>query len=223
VPKFPEPPGADALRRVAPVWRELPAGTLLARVYNQGGPHPTSWNTFRFYGPLDGRFDHHVPPPSAQARGILYAATLAVTCLAERFQAARTIDPFTAEPWLVVFRLRRSARLLGLTRNWLTQAGASMAINSGQRPRARRSRARTGGAREPWSRTIYEAYPEAEGLWYASSMYANAPAVALYERAKQALPLVPEANRALADAVLQISLENAALDLNYALIARPLT
>lgn len=209
--KFPEPSDPAALRRVAPAWRELPAGTLLVRIYSRGGTHPTDWHAFRFYGPVDGRFDHHEPPPSLQARGILYGATLAVTCIAERFQAARTIDPFTGEPWLVAFRLRRLVRLLDLTGVWPTRAGASMAINSGQRPRARR-----------WSRMIYAAYPEAEGVWYASSMYRNAPAVALYERARPALPPSPEANRALADPVLQINLENAALELNYALISRPL-
>jgi hypothetical protein len=189
----------------------LPAGTLLVRIYSRGGAHPVDWNAFRFYGPLDARFDHHGPPPSLQARGILYAATLAVTCLAERSQAARTIDPYTGEPWLAAFRLRRAVRLLDLTGAWPTRAGTSMAINSGQRPRARR-----------WSQAIYAAYPQAEGIWYGSSMYGNAPAVALYERAQSALPHTPEANRAPADAVLQISLENAALELNYALISRPL-
>ena len=39
------------------------------------------------------------------------------------------------------------------------------------RPRARR-----------WSQAIYAVYADAAGLWYASSMHANAPAVALYER-----------------------------------------
>ena len=209
--KFPEPPHRAELRRVGPQWRELPAGTLLVRIYGRGGAQPVDWNTFRFYGPLDGRFDHHEPPPSLQSRGILYAATHAVTCIAERFQAARTIDPFTGEPWLVAFRLRRPVRLLDLTGTWPTRAGASMAINSAQRPRARR-----------WSQAIYAAYPQAEGLWYASSMYGNVPAAALYERAQSALPRLPEANRALADPVLQISLENAALELNYSLIARTL-
>jgi hypothetical protein len=211
VAKFPEPPDAATLRRIGPQWRELPAGTLLVRIYSRGGAHPVEWNALRFYGPLDGRFDHHEPPPSLQARGILYAATVAVTCLAERFQAARTIDPFAGEPWLVAFRLQRSVRLLDLTGTWPTRAGASMAINSGQRSRSRR-----------WSKAIYAAYPDAEGLWYASSMYRNAPATALYERAQAALPRSPEANRALADPVLQIGLENAALELNDALISRPL-
>lgn len=208
--KFPEPPEPGELRRVPPEWRELPRGTPLARIYHRGGAHPTDWRAFRFYGPLNARFDHHEPPASLQRRGIMYAATQAVTCIAEKFQAARTIDPFTDEPWLVVFWLRRTVRLLDLTGAWPTRAGASMAINSGQRPRARR-----------WSQAIYAAYPEAEGLWYPSSMYRNAPAVALYERVESALPPSPEVNRALADPVLAISVETAALELNYGLISRP--
>lgn len=210
--KLPEPPGPDDLRTIGPEWWDLPTGTLLVRVYNRGGAHPADWDAFRHFGPLELRFDHHDPPPSRQGRGILYGATLAVTCLVEKFQAARTIDPFSGEPWLVAFRVQRPLRLLDLTGAWPTRAGASMAINSGPRPRARR-----------WSRAIYAAYPEAEGLWYASSMHANAPAVALYERARPALPAAPEAHRALADALLQGSLENGALALNYALLARPLT
>jgi hypothetical protein len=209
VPKFPEPPHPADLARIERHWRELPAGTLLVRIYDRGGPHPTDWNDFRYYGPLNVRFDHHEPPPSLQDRGIMYAATLAVTCFAEKFQAARTIDPFTGDPWLVAFRLRRAVRLLDLAGVWPTRAGASIAINSGPRPRARR-----------WSRAIYAAYPDVEGVWYTSSMHANAPAVALYERAASALPSSPEVHRALADPTLQVSLENAAHELNYALIPR---
>jgi RES domain len=209
VAKFPEPPSPADLQSTEPEWWDLPASTLLVRIYNRGGTHPTEWNAFRFYGPLDARFVHHEPPPAHQERGILYGATLAVTCIAEKFQATRTIDPYTGDPWLVVFRLQRQVRLLDLTRAWPTRAGTSMVINSGQRPRARR-----------WSRAIYEAYQEAEGLWYASSMHANAPAVALYERARSALPPRPEVNRSLADATLDISLENAALELGYAVIPR---
>ena len=44
-------------------------------------------------------------------------------------------------------------------------------------------------------------------------------AVALYERAQRALPAAPVFHRALTDPVLQVVLENAALDLGYALVA----
>ena len=103
----------------------------------------------------------------------------------------------------------RQVRLLDLTGLWPTRAGASMAISSGPRPRARE-----------WSRAIYEAYPDAEGLWYGSSMCGNAPAVALYERAQDAVPRVPVFHRALAEPALLGMLEACARELGYALVVR---
>jgi hypothetical protein len=207
VPKFPEPPSVDRLAAIPPQWRVLPAGTLLFRVYFRSGPHPAAWNAFRHFGPATGRFDHHEPPPRAQRRGILYAAAQVLTSLAEVFQARRTINVHTGEPWLAGFRLARDVRLLDLAGVWPTRAGASMALTSGPRPRARR-----------WSRAFYDAYAEAEGLWYGSSMHAGAPSVALYERAQTALPASPAFHRALADSTLLAVLENAALELGYGLV-----
>jgi len=71
VPKFPNPPSGAALAGVPPHWRPLPPGTLLFRVYFQGGTHPVAWNAFRHSGPTAARFDHHEPPPRTQERGIL--------------------------------------------------------------------------------------------------------------------------------------------------------
>lgn len=84
-----------------------------------------------------------------------------------------------------------------------------MAISSGPRPRAQR-----------WSRAIYEAFPEADGILYGSSMHANAPALALYERCVSALPTIPLFRRALADPALEETLETAADSLGYALTYR---
>lgn len=163
---------------------------------------------FRSYGPVTtSRFDHHLPPPRVQNREILYAAKHIDTTLAEAFQDTRVIDRRAHEPWLVGFRLDRSVSLLDLTGAWPTRAGASMAINSGRRDRARR-----------WSRAIYDAYPLVEGLWYASSMHANRPAVALNERALAVLPGHPEFHRPLVDPALMIMLRNAAHKLGYGLV-----
>ena len=210
MPKLPRPPDVESLARVPPDWRLVAAGTLLFRAYFQAGAHPAAWDAFRDYGPSTARFDHHQSPARVQDRGIFYAATQIMTCLAEVFQASRAIDTIVGEPWLVGFRLARPIRLLDLTGRWPTRAGTSMAISSGPRPRARE-----------WSRAIYAAYPEAEGVWYASSMHANAPAVALYERARTALPAAPAFHRALSDPTLQVLLENAAMELRYALVLRP--
>jgi hypothetical protein len=208
VAKFPEPPAPADLGALSPDWIVLPAGHELWRIYARAGRHPARWNTFRAYGPVEARFDHHDAPPHRQQRSILYAAERIRTCLAEVFQRRRHIDTRFGEPWLVGFALGAPLRLLGLTGAWPTRAGASMAINTGPRPRARR-----------WSRAIYAAYPAAQGLYYASSMDGNAPAVALYERAAPAMPARPFLHRALADPLLLPALAGAADQLGYTLNA----
>ena len=195
--KFPDPPTVEALREIAPEILRLPAGTMLTRIYFAGGPHPGDWNAFRHFGPTASRFDHHLPGPEGEAhgfvqeRGILYAATgdrAFPTCLAEVFQTARTIDRAARDPVLVYFRTRSELELLDLSGTFATRIGASMAINSGPRPRARR-----------WARVLHEAYPSIHGIHYPSSMHGNAPALALFERAAGALPDDPALLRALAD------------------------
>jgi hypothetical protein len=205
--KLPYPPQPAVLRGIAPAWFQVSAGTLLWRIYFRAGAHPGVWNAFREFGPIrSARFDHHPLPPRVQDRRILYGATEIQTCLAEVFQEGRHVDRAFREPWLVGFEVTRDLRLLDLSGVWPTRAGASMNINSGPRDRAR-----------AWSACIHEAYPAAEGLWYASSMHANRPAVALYERAQDALPGRPTAHRALADPILLVPLQRAAADLGYAL------
>lgn len=206
MPKLPEPPAV--LPTAALV--DIGAGERVWRIYFQTGPHPITWSDFRHFGPTAARFDHHDPPPHTQLRGILYAATGAIatqTCLAEVFQSTRIVDRVARSPWLVGLALARPLTLLDLTGTWPTVAGASMAINSGPRPRARR-----------WSRAIYTGYPDIDGLLYASSMNANAPALALYERAASAFPSAPLFHRSLADPTLTARLNAAATKLGYGLI-----
>lgn len=204
--QFPEPP--PSLHALPAAWRDITAGTRLWRIYARGGRHPGTWNQLRHFGPVTGaRFDHHLPPPREQERGILYGALDGMTCVAEAFQATRLIDRRTQEPWLVAFELTAPLRLLDLTSPWPTRAGASMALASGRRDRARR-----------WSQAIYAAYPAAHGLWYPSSMAANAPCVALYERAHAALPSRPLLHLPLADPRLDVPLQHAAQRFNYRLV-----
>lgn len=204
--KLPDPPRREELARLGPETRTLPEGTLLFRIYFRGGPHPVRWSEFRSFGPLaSARFDHHPEPPGARAgHGILYAAARIKTCAAEVFQAKRNLNTREREPWLVGFSLAAGLDLLDLTRDWPTRAGASMNINSGPRPRSRW-----------WSRAIHDAYPEVSGLLYASSMHANRPAVALYERAIETMPPRPEVHVPLSHPGLVGELENIAEELGY--------
>jgi hypothetical protein len=146
-------------------------------------------------------------PRRIQKRGITYLAKDGVTCLAEVFQKTRVIDRSRENPWLVIFETAREVQLLDLTGTWPTRAGASMAICSGSHARAMR-----------WSRAIYAAYPEVEGLSYCSAMHKNQPAVALYERAEDVFPKSPSFHRALVDPGLLTPLLNAAHELNYGLV-----
>lgn len=137
---------------------------------------------------------------------IFYCAVHGPTCFAEVFQDIRVIDRSADDPWLVGFGLARDLTLLDLTGTWPTRAGASMAINSGPRPRAQR-----------WSQAIHEAYPDIEGLYYPSSMHGNRPTLALYERALTALPRAPIFHRPLGDPALLSVLRHVAWDLGYGL------
>jgi hypothetical protein len=204
--KFPNPPPALTIPAVTKV---LPAGTRLWRVYFTGGTHPGAWNAFRFFGPTTSRFDHQDLPRRVQAKGIIYAAVEPRTCLAEVFQATRVIDRHSGQPWLVGFDTATEVALLDLTGTWPTQAGASMAINSGFRPRA-----------QSWSRLIAATYTDLHGIYYPSSMHANRPSVALYERAQAmgVMPAAPMFNRALADRALASRLGSAAAVLGYSIL-----
>jgi hypothetical protein len=181
---------------------------VLWRIYFRAGEHPGRWDRFRTFGPTGARFDHQPPPPRThRKRSILYASDSGVTCVAEVFQEGRTIDRFRDAPALVAFRTHDPLELLDLTGAWPMRASASMTINSGSRRSAR-----------DWSRQIYAAYPEIHGLRYASSMHANQPAFALYERARPAVPASPELDHLLADSSLAALLADAALRLGYGML-----
>lgn len=188
--------------------RILPAGTELWRVYFAGGDHPCLWGQFRDFGPVrTARFDHHVLPPQRQDRAILYAAERGSTCLAEVFQASRTIDRKRDDPWLVAFALARDVRLLDLAGDWPTRAGASQAMSTGPRPRARE-----------WSRAIYEQYSDVEGLSYPSSMLGRTLAIALFERCRDAVPSSPVVHAPLTHPGLQAPILRIAARLGYRLV-----
>ena len=210
--KLPREPSLEKLSALEPAVQELPVGTRLWRLYFRGGQHPTRWSDFRHVGPLDGRFDHHVPDdngnPALQDRSVLYAARRPWTCLAEAYQATRVINRDHKQPWLVAFDLARPVRLLDLTGRFPTQSGASMGLMTGPRSVSR-----------GWALGYYEVYGAMQGLIYPSSMHANAPAVVLNDRAEVAkvLPTVPAFHRAIADPALLTVLRNAARALGYLL------
>lgn len=210
--KFPNPPGVAALTLLTAAIRTFEPGSRLARVYYSRSRYPLRWDEFRHFGPLNSRWDHHFPDgnnrPMMLERSVYYAATDAQTCLAEFFQQGRRIDRAAQAPWLVVFELSQPLTLLDLTGDFVTRMGASMAIHSGPRSRARQ-----------WACELYDAFPALDGFLYASSMNGGAPALALADRAEKraVLPPHPLFHRALADDVLLDALKYAASSLGYAL------
>lgn len=208
--KFPEPPGVAALRRIDAQTTRLTAGTRLARIYFASSPHPSRWNQFRRFGPTSARWDHHLPnadgEPMEQDRCTLYCAPNIDTCAAEVFQATRRIDRTRNAPMLVVFALKEEITLLDVRGAFATTMGASTAIHSGPRARAR-----------AWARELYEAYPTLHGFYYGSSMNGHAPASVLNDRAQRALPRQPDFHRALNDDMLVDVLQGIALRLSYGL------
>jgi hypothetical protein len=210
VSKFPEPLGVVALRNIAPQTIALAADTPLARIYFAAGPHPSRWNQFRRFGPTAARWDHHLRDarnaPIEQSRAVLYCAPDVDTCAAEVFQSTRRIDRTRNAPGLVVFALREAVALLDLHGVFATAIGASTAIHSGPRPRAR-----------AWARELYDAYPDIQGLYYGSSMNGHAPAIVLNDRAQRAIPEQPQFHRALNDDMLVEVLQRIALRLSYGL------
>jgi hypothetical protein len=210
--KVPREPSLETLRGLEGAFKELSAGARLWRVYFRGGRHPTRWSESRHVGPLDGRFDHHLPDekgePALQERSVLYAARHPLTCLAETYQATRIINREHKQPWLVAFGIAKAVQLLDLTGRFPTRSGASMGLMTGPRSVSRR-----------WARAYYEVFAGAQGFIYPSSMHANERAVVLNDRAEvsEVLPPVPAFHRALADPALLTVLRNAARTLGYLL------
>lgn len=236
--KLPVAPPPEDLARVEPDLVTLKAGSTLYRIYKRAGEHPVIWPDFRHVGPLpEYRFDHHFRPkelaemlasdlgeetivevlkevehtgflPVEQERGILYAACgddAVATCVAEVFKNGRTVNRKRDEPWLAAFATTTPVKLLDIRGKWTTRARASTDLNS------------NGDwlLTQGWSRAIHDAYPEAEGLLHASSMNGHAPAIVLYERARNALPERPRFNRPLSDPGLVERLRRICKELGY--------
>jgi hypothetical protein len=202
------PPSVDELQALGPDIHSWPSGEDFIRTFRQGGSHPVAWNSFRHFGPTNARFDHQESPPGTDPdRGIYYAAKSLTTCLAEAFQDTRVINLSRHAPWIAVFETTRDLELLDLTGSWPTRAGASMKINTGPRHISR-----------AWSRQFYSAFPTIDGLYYSSSMHANEPCIALYERATGALPRAPLFCRPLSDPTLLSDIKRSARTMGYHLL-----
>jgi hypothetical protein len=202
--------------------RVLKVGTMVGRIHFTSGPHPATWGAFRRFGPTKNRFDHHPPPRQThQRRAILCAAPVVRdvdaqvvpplhTCLVEAFRDTGVVDTKTYRPYFALFRLRRPLRLLDLAdSNWITVAGGNAAISSGPRGRSRE-----------WARAIYRHYPASDvhGLYYCCSNMPRGRSIALFERARTALPAHPEVDLPLSHPGLWSDVERACESLDLDLV-----
>lgn len=181
----------------------------VVRIYSSKGSHAARWSTFRHYGPVSSmRFDHQPRPARLHpSRGVSYAAgawtaldghvtdPLEVAVL-ERFQGSGVIDRSTDSPRYVIWKPTRPLQLLQLTdSNWLARVGGNAALVSGAR-----------GVARTYSRAIYRAYPDVDGLIWSSSVLPPGRSMVLYERAHDALPAAPASDRPLLEPFLQPAL-----------------
>jgi hypothetical protein len=175
----------------------MAASSVLYRIFNPAYPG------FRYFGPLLQRFDHHeavhgTGAPRLGPRGIYYAAPTLACCVVEVFGDSGIVEVTTQ--MVAATALARGLRLLDLRQSAAMQAGTVAALAYV------RERALT----QTWSRFFYERsdlYGVLDGLLYPSA-HSGADAVALYERAEDALSLSHPLSRVqpLADPALDAAL-----------------
>jgi hypothetical protein len=191
---------------------------MVARVYSAGGTHPSSWNGFRYFGPVLGmRFDHHTAPRRQhRSYGIAYAATNwhptgpvdPLPCAIAETSRGFVIDRRTDEPWLTLWSPDRPLHLLLLSdSNWVARAHGNAALTSGSTAIA-----------QHWSRRIWRQMSDIDGLCWSSSPYPNRRSIALFERAAHALPSRPSLHVPLTHPGLTPALERISVELAYPLI-----
>lgn len=133
------------------------------------------------------------------------------TCLAECFRDRGVIELSRDSPYFVLFETTRELRLLDVADSlWITRAGGNAAISSGRRSTAR-----------SWARAIYRRYtgPDAvDGVSYTCSIMPIARSVALWEQARDAVPVRPAGLHPLASAALRAEIEVRARVLDLGLL-----
>jgi len=184
-----------------PIFHTLPAGMEFVRLFDPTR-HNTTAVSFRCFGPLL-RFDHHRTADSGPTldteRGVYYGGFTLSCCIVEVFGDTGFID---CGAWHIAMPLlTRDVRMLDLRGSGAMRAGSAAALGKG--PEHRLS--------QEWSRHFYVAaeYGQPEGLlWY--NAHNDEEALALYERAEDALDCPPERIIRLDEPLLRPTLEQIA-------------
>lgn len=187
-PKVPRTPPAPLDIRIEDIsdWSQP-----LFRIHRVAGAHPSRWNQFRTFGPIEScRWDPHpLPRGDHVGYGVLYAATDPATALAEVFQDHRLIR-LSPQMTLTGWEPTRTLRLLDLCSDWPIRHGAGRALAASPRSTCR-----------AWARGVLDHSGTAgvediagslDGL-VADSTLTGRPSrvVALWEHAASAFPDAP--------------------------------
>ncbi len=168
--------------------------------------HAATATGFRSYGPLL-RFDHHRgredgEPGDDVERGTYYAAMTLSGCLVEVFGDTGVVDLGSHQVASPI--LRRDLCLLDLRRSGAMRAGTKAAI----------AKVPDRSLSQAWSRHFYETpevYSDLDGVIYLNA-HNDEDAIALYERASDALECPPERVMRLDDEALRAAVLEAADD-----------
>jgi hypothetical protein len=188
-----------------PVLKQVTAGSVLLRIYN-----PTRHNTqalsFRQFGPIS-RFDHHrnVDPPNLDPeRGIIYAGYSLRCCLVEIFGDSN--DVVVGEHEVASLTVTRDLTLLDLRGGNAMKAGTIASV--GKDSNRQFSQA--------WSRFFYDTiytYGNLDGLIWGNA-HNNEDAIALYERAQNAITCSANDICPLRDEALRFEVQLSAAETN---------
>jgi len=199
------------MRSLTPIFATIPAGASIIRIFDPTDHGATSTG-FRFFGPLR-RFDHHRAFVRSGAqdpeRGIYYAALTFDGALVEVFgdNGPKLVELGNREVCAPI--LSRQLRLLDLrgqgADNGACRAGSVDALskNADYQPS------------QAWSRYFYdhpELYSMVDGIMYGNAHNGD-DALALYERAAQAVLCSAQETIRLDDPALRIALLAACLRL----------
>jgi hypothetical protein len=184
------------------------ARPVLWRLHRTQGEHVLPWDRFRTFGPrASARFDPHpLPAGNHPECGVLYAAQELATALAEVFQTTRLVNTRAGAPYLTSWTPTRPLRLLDLTDTWALRNHASAALVAAPRPTCR-----------SWARAIHARWPELDGLHAPSTMTGTAT-IALWQRAQNSMPPLPDFSRPLAHPMVWILAQSAATKLGYGIL-----
>jgi hypothetical protein len=180
---------------------------FLWRLHSPSHPeHPTRWDQLRTFGPLkDARFDPWSPPADEHAtESVGYFGLDMATCLAEKFQTTRHVNPNRFKLQLTAFRPQRTLMLLDLRHEWPIKLGASHTINSGPKHLCRQ-----------WAQALRGGFPDADGLCYTGM--AGRDCVVLYGPVDGVFPSVPDFSRPLRDPAMASRVADACQQIGYSL------